>query len=158
MSEKTSALRLEQVCETFPNPFSAKIVNLWIRNNALTYTQACDRVSHAVCALVCETSGEVVGVSTARLAYFPETTDKYYFYGVYVDPHYRGQRPWLLKRSYDILNRSRTDKAAKGVAVVVENKRIPLQIFSRYGWQRRDHFSISSPIFCKNFDAETTTN
>lgn len=157
MSE-SFAPKVVQVYGTFSNALRGKIIDLWLRNKALDYTQARDRVNHAVCALVCEASGKVVGVSTARLALFPNTAEVYYFCGMFVDPHYRGQRPWLLKRSYDILNRSRADKTVRGIAAVIENERIPLQLFSRYGWQRRDHSSISNPIFCKDFDAETTTN
>jgi hypothetical protein len=129
-----------------------QIINLWIRNNALNYFQATERVNYVVYAIQEKNTSQIIGVSTGRLDYLPNTQELYYFYGMFIDKNHRGKRPWLLKRTYDLLNEKRTEKNAQGLAAILENKKIPHQLFYRHNWTKFKCDGIENAIFFKNFD------
>jgi hypothetical protein len=129
-----------------------EIINLWIRNNALNELEASERVNHVVHAIREKTTSQIIGVSTARLNYLPNTQELYYFYGMFIDKNHRGKRPWLLKRTYDLLNEKRTEKNAQGLAAILENKKIPHQLFDRYNWTKFKCNEIENAIFFKQFN------
>ncbi len=129
-----------------------EIINLWIRNNALNYFQTTERVKHVVYAIQEKNTSKIIGVSTARLNCLPNTQELYYFYGMFIDKNHRGKRPWLLKRTYDLLNEIRTEKKAQGLAAILENKKIPHQFFDRYNWTKFKCNEIENAIFFKQFN------
>ena len=129
-----------------------EIINLWVRNNALNYFQATERVKHVVYAIQEKNTSQIIGVSTARLNCLPNTQELYYFYGMFIDKNHRGKRPWLLKRTYDLLNEKRTEKNAQGLAAILENKKVPHQLFDRYNWKKFNSNYSQNVIFFKQFD------
>jgi hypothetical protein len=129
-----------------------EIINLWIRNNALNYFQAIERVNYVVYAIREKNTSQIIGVSTAKLNYLPNTQELYYFYGMFIDKNHRGERPWLLKKTYDVLNTQRKIKNIKGLAAFLENSKIPHKLFDRYGWTKFNCDEIENAIFFKNFD------
>lgn len=144
-----------ELIELYNQPYfliREKIVDLWVRNRALDYQQALERVNHAIYAIRDIDTQQIIGVSTARLNYLPNTQELYYFYGMFIDKNYRGKRPWLLKKTYDILNTQRKNKNIKGLAAFLENKKIPHKLFDRYNWTKFKCDEIENAIFFKNFD------
>lgn len=129
-----------------------KIVDLWVRNEALNYQQALERVNHVIYVIRDIDTQQIIGVSTAKLNYLPNTQELYYFYGMFIDKNHRGERPWLLKKTYDVLNTQRKIKNIKGLAAFLENSKIPHKLFDRYGWTKFNCDEIENAIFFKNFD------
>jgi hypothetical protein len=129
-----------------------EIIDLWLKNNALNYSQAVERVNSVVYVIQEKYTQQITGVNTARLNYLPNTLNLYYFYGMFIDVNHRGTRPWLLKRTYNLLNKNRLEKKARGLAAVLENKKIPHKLFHRYNWTRFNYNHTENAIFYKDFD------
>jgi hypothetical protein len=138
------------------NEIKNEIIDLWINNNVLSEVEALDRINYAVCAIKHIPSNKIIGVSTTKINFLPNTNDIYYFYGMFVDKDHRGGTFWMIKtyileKTFNIL-KQQNNKYTKGIAIVVENERISDKLLRRCGWTKLINNPLKFRLFFKNFN------
>jgi hypothetical protein len=135
-----------------------EIIDLWINNQALSKIEALNRINCAICAIVHIPSGKIIGVSTAKINFLPKTNDIYYYYGMFVDKEHRGGvginwriKTSIIEKTFNILKKQ-NNKYVKGLAAILENKKIPNKFLQRYGWIPLNDEQIEFDLLFKDFD------
>jgi hypothetical protein len=138
------------------NEIKNEIIDLWINNNVLSEVEALDRINYAVCAIKHIPSNKTIGVSTAKINFLPETNDIYYFYGMFADIKYReGSSVWIkmemVEKTFNILKKQ-NNKYVKGVAAVLENKKLSDKLLQRLGMSELNTNIFPHKLFYRNFN------